>query len=278
MYYFDLLRVGRALRVYAIILFSIVLIELVSMPFSHVGKHDFTIGINGDSIKAHAFTGIGLLHELGQTIHIPFTLLCAAAAFEAVLFATAISTSLARYNGNLHFTFTKPVSRERATLTTIAIDFAAIAVAIVIALVAEFVPLAVVGLLDRITYDPSAVAAILIGLGIAFMWYGMIQAATSLMRGGAGIVAGLSWAVFATLGALEGLTPQYVPGFIVDAIHALNTLNPQLYLTTLFSRVSYADPVRNAFGGGYMQDLTIVWVTALVAVAIALGLRRRMEA
>jgi hypothetical protein len=273
MYYFDILRAGRSLKTYAIVLGCILLVMIVSMPFSHVSHNDGPVNINGRSISG-ALRGLVLLHQMGETVHIPFSIVCAVAAFTGVLFATGCATSLSRFNKNLHFTFTKPVSRERSTLTTIGADALAIVAAFAIGLVFALAPIAVVGLLDRLTFDLQALAVLALGLGIAYMWYGLVQAATSVMRGGSGIVLGLSWAVFVVMQGLQGLSGDFVPPVAVWVIHTLNTINPFIALNQMFATIGVADSA--VFGTPYLEHLAVTWLTALVCVAIAVVLRKRM--
>jgi hypothetical protein len=273
MYYFDILRAGRALKTYTIVLGSILLVMLVTTPFSRVSHSNESVTINGQSVSG-ALRGFVLIHQMGQTIHIPFSVLCAIAAFAGILFATGCATSLSRFNKNLHFTFTKPVSRERSTLTTIGTDALTIVAAFAIGLVFALAPIAIVGLLDRLTFDLQSLAVLVLGLGIAYMWYGIVQAATSVMRGGSGIVLGLSWAVFVVMQGLQHLSGDFVPPVFVWIIHTFNTINPFIVMNQMFETIGVADSA--VFGPPYVQQLAIAYLTALVGVAIAVTLRKRM--
>ncbi|MBD5632982.1 MAG: hypothetical protein IAI49_00775, partial [Candidatus Eremiobacteraeota bacterium] len=102
MYYLDFLRVRRALKVFAIFVGGALAFVLVSLPFSHVNHGDPTIGISSEAIASHSYSGISMLHQLGQQATIPFKLLCATAALIAIFFASGCSLSLSRFNSNLH--------------------------------------------------------------------------------------------------------------------------------------------------------------------------------
>jgi len=277
MYYFDYLRVRGALRVYAIILACVTLLLCISLAFSHGHNGNASVTIGSESVSTQDYSGLALLHHLGETTWFPFGLFCGIAAMITIFFSNALATSLARYNGNLHFAFTKPISREQSALRTYAIDLAALAVGFLIALFFVFVPFAVVGLLGRLTFGPTSLAPIAIGLGIAFMWYGMIQAVTATMRGGAGLVLGLSWGVFAVMQGLQNLSTDLVPEIVVRSIHVLNILNPFIYLNTIFGTTGGQLTSDDALAPHYFQNLAIVWIVALVALAIAVVQRKRME-
>src|SRR5208283_4336849 len=107
---------------------------------------------------------------------------------------------LNRERDSLDFTLTRPVSRERIALSYFAVDLAAIVAAFAFAFaVICLLPLAAAGLLGRITADPNAWWILALGLGMSFMWYGIVQAVTARLRGGGGWIAGGSWAFFGVL-------------------------------------------------------------------------------
>jgi hypothetical protein len=271
MYYFDLVRLRSSLRVFAYILAGFVAFVLISIPFSHAGNGDTTIGINGEAVRLHDFHGYSLLHELGRRIVIPFSIVCAVAAGITVVYATTFSTSLSRVNGNLHLWFTRPVSRERSTLLTIALDAIAIALGFAIALVALTIPIAAVGLLDRIRFDGDCVRIVLAGLSVAYMWYALVQAVTAGFRSRAAVVLGLSWPTFIVLHSLSHLDARILPGFLVAAIDALDVLNPLAYANLL--SIDFSNQSANASTTSFLP----MWVAIVVALAIAVVVRKRME-
>ena len=139
------------------------------------------------------------------------------------------------------------------------------------------VPFAEVGLLGRISFEPASLAPVAIGLGIAFMWYGLIQAVTATLRGGAGLVLGLSWGVFGVFQALQNLTTDQVPDVVVFLIHAFNVINPFMYLSEAFGGFHDKPGHDQPLDPQYLQSLAIVWLVAIVALAIATVQRKRME-
>jgi hypothetical protein len=277
MYYFDYLRVRRSLGVFATILLCVSILLCLSLLFSKAGQHGVSVGATSDSPVPGSARGIAMLHELGENMWFPFGLLCGIAITIAIIFSASLATSLSRYNGNLHFSFTKPVSREQAAITTFAFDFAAIVIGFLIALFFVLVPFAEVGLLNRISFGPTSLAPIASGLGIAFMWYALIQAVTAQMRSGGGLVLGLSWGVFGAFSGLQNLTNDQVPVAVVYLIHAFNVINPFMYLKINFNGFDSATGHEDALGPHYLQSLATVWIVALVALAIAVVQRKRME-
>jgi|GEM_PF-1199750 len=277
MYYFDYLRVRGSLRVFAIILACGTLLLCISLAFSHGHHGNASFSIGTDTVSTQDYSGLALLHHLGETTWFPFGLFCGIASTITIFFSNALATSLARYNGNLHFGFTKPISRERSALRTFAIDLAGLLVGFLIALFFVFVPFTLVGLLGRLTFGPTSLAPVAIGLGIAFMWYGMVQAVTATMRGGAGLVLGLSWGVFAVMQGLQNLTTDLVPEVVVRSIHLLNILNPFIYLSDIFGTTGGQLAKDDSLAPHYFQNLAIVWIVALIALAIAVVQRKRME-
>lgn len=277
MYYFDILRSLRGLKVYSIVLGVTVALELISLAYSHSSHGDTTIGVSDEALRAHTNDGYAMLHELGQHITIPFALLCSVAAVIAGIYAFSASSSLGRYNGNLHFVFTKPISRERAALTTFGVDALAILAAYAIAMAFALIPLAAVGLLDRLSFDAHAPANVALGLGAGFMWYGLLQAATAAIRGGSGLVSGLSWPFFVVFHALSNLTSDVAPAFVVSVIYVVNRINPFTYLAPLFERLGDFHGSVEPLDPAYALSLATVWVAALVCIAIAIVLRKRME-
>jgi hypothetical protein len=105
----------------------------------------------------------------------------------------------------------------------------------------------------------------------------MVQAVTATMRGGAGLVLGLSWGVFAVMQALQNLSSDLIPEVVVKLIHFLNIFNPFLYLTDVFATPDGRLTRDDVLAPHYLQSLAIVWAVALVALALAIVQRKRME-
>jgi hypothetical protein len=277
MYYLDYVRSRKRLIVFTSIVGAIILLQVAMLPFSHVGPQhrDIAIGVSSETVRSHALDGIQQLHELGRLVEIPWAFLCAIAAILAIIFSTTGATSLASKNRHLHLEFTRPTSRERSTLVTIGIDVAATAIAFAIGFALLLVPLTVVGWLDRIEPSPATLFVVAFGLGIAYMWYGMVQAITVLMRSGGGTIAGTSWAVFVFLLGLGQLGINDFDRPLVLTIHALNWANPLAHLQTFFADATLSG--RQSLVTGSVRDFTIIWSVAFVTLALAVVQRKRME-
>src|SRR5579864_5254385 len=118
MYFKELLRVTRGLYILTVILVLIVVANLV--------LHQ------GDTSGAD---------------RIPLSLLFAIAGVIATIFAGAFGSSLAAENhGHLDVAWTKPASRNRYALVTVAVDLSATMVAFALCLVAALAVFAVTGL------------------------------------------------------------------------------------------------------------------------------------
>jgi hypothetical protein len=275
MYYFYYLRARKRLIVFSSIAGSIVLLNIILLPFSHVGQSDFTVGVSSQS-SGLSFGGIAQLHRLLQTIRIPFVILVTIAAALAAIFGSAAAASLSGQNRHLHFDLTRPASRRRLALTTFGMDGLGIAASLVVALALLLVPFAILGALDRLDFSSESFFVVAFGLGIAYMWYGLLQAVTVRMRGGGGAAVGISWAVFVTLSALHNLPASFVGAPVVWIIHALNIFNPIVYLGKLFAP-GYGPNGVTGPAPGSIENLITVWIIALVALAIAVVQRERME-
>jgi hypothetical protein len=185
---------------------------------------------------------------------------------------------LNRERDGLDFTLTRPVSRERIALEYFAVDLAGIFAAFAFAFIVMcLVPLATAGLLGRITSTPQAWAILALGLGMSFMWYGIIQAATAAMRGGGGWVAGGSWAFFGVLLLLPGVT-YFGPVFHYGVV-ALNLVNPIAYFSslTIHAKDAAASSSSLLAGLGVLPRAAITWLIGLAACAIAIASWKRIE-
>jgi hypothetical protein len=114
MYYFDYLRVRSALRVFAIVLACVTLLLCISLAFSHGHNGGENLTIGTDSVSTGNYSGLALLHHLGETTWFPFGLFCGIAAMITIFFSNALATSLARYNGNRFRANRAPSARLRS--------------------------------------------------------------------------------------------------------------------------------------------------------------------
>jgi len=200
------LRLRKALTIYAGVVGAVFFLILIPTHWPNATVHNDTNG------------------------SVPLSILLLV-GFCAIIFGTAVSTSLNRENDGVEMVWTKPIARDRLAMRYIALDLAAIAVAFVVALVLAVLVFASFGMLGAIRADEGWFSTALLIFGVAFMWYGILQALTSWQTGRGAIVIGLSWATFAiVLPAFLALT-AHIPGLHEIAV-ALNFLNPLSYLST----------------------------------------------
>jgi hypothetical protein len=281
MAYVEFLRVRKAFYFFAGIIAAMIGFLLVSLFAAHGGS-DSTFRLELGSAIILQKGADGHIHQVPlngiKDLDIPLAALFGIAAYCAAVFATVISTSLNRERDGLDFPLTRPVSRERMALSYFVVDMAAILAAFSFAFVVMcLVPLATAGLLGRISSNPQAWGVLALGLGMSFMWYGIVQAITAGLRGGGGWIAGGSWAVFGLLLLLPGVT-FFGPVFHY-AVVALNLVNPIAYFSSL--TVNGHDAA--AHGSSLLSDLgvgsraAITWLIGLVACAIAVASWKRIE-
>jgi hypothetical protein len=281
MAYVEFLRARRAFYIFAIVVAALVGFALLSLFTSHGGSrggNSFRLGF-GYAIIFHKGAD-GRITETPVSdipdVAIPLGVLFGIAAYCAAIFATILSTSLNRERDGLDFPLTRPVSRERIALSYFGVDLLAIAAVFTFTLIVLcLVPLATAGLLGRITVTPQSWWILVLGLGVSFMWYGLVQAVTARLRVGGGWIAGGSWALFSVLLLLPGAT--FLGPIVHFAVVVLNFINPLAY----FHSVGIGDDrdvtIHSLYGLGLAARSGIVWAIGVVACTIALQSWKRIE-
>jgi hypothetical protein len=281
MAYVEFLRVRKAFYFFAGIIAAMIAFLLVSLFAAHGGSNsNFRLEL-GSAIILQKGTD-GRIHQVPlngiKDLNVPLAALFGIAAYCAAVFATVLSTTLNKERDGLDFTLTRPVSRERIALEYFAVDLAGVFAAFLFAFVVMcLVPLATAGLLGRITSTPQAWGILALGLGMSFMWYGIIQALTAGMRGGGGWIAGGSWAFFGVLVFLPGVT-FFGPVFHY-AVVALNLVNPIAYFSSLTINAHDVAARSSSLlsGLGIVTRAGITWLIGLAACAIAVASWKRIE-
>jgi hypothetical protein len=237
MTYVQLLRIRKSFVIFGIIIGTLLLLGIVTSHWP----------------GAEIDTGSGP-HK------IPLSGLLFFSAYCGIAFATAIGTSLNRENDGVEMVWTKPISRERLAFLYVLCDVAAIVVATALALAAVFIGMASVGFLKYLYVDPNALKVATLGLGVAFMWYGMLQALSFWQKGGrGGMMIGISWGA----------------AFILMAFAAGTRGNPALH--GLFTFINIFNPL--AYFGGYGvsshsssgQILSLVPIDTWARAALTVG-------
>jgi hypothetical protein len=255
--YIEFLRLRRAFYWYGGVLVGVTLLGLVSLNLNatHVERgNPGELGISG---------------------------VFAIAVYCGAVFATVISRSLNKENDGVEMVWTKPVSRQRLALQYFAYDLGAIVVATLLAALLMSIVLLDVGAImhtpvSLVVFDAQSTSSLALGLGVAFMWYGLLQAATAWSVNSAALAVGLSWGLFAALIAFSHTPPSVFHSIVM----ALNVLNPLAYMTAV--TFSDAGGVVNAtthsiFAGNIWQRAGIAWAIGLAACAGAIALWKRLE-
>ncbi len=274
MIYVEWLRARKRLAIYAIVLVAAVVLAILSVQFghfheSHNGRHHSTYWTLGwaSSAASGDRSSRDVLHDYLRSTTIGFDSLLMAGNIVAFLFCIGLCTSLQHQYESLHLAFTKPLSRTRLALTFFAVDFATIAAVFVLVVVLGLLFIAVFGGLDRIIAPHPGV---IVGLGAIVLLYGLMQAATSGLRGGRrGIVTAL-WVSFVVVLAIRNTPfPQ------INAVaNALSWLDPIRYLGTDTSHGIYLSPTGI---GGYGLEALAAWGFGIVACALAIFAWNRVE-
>jgi hypothetical protein len=265
MNYIELLRQRRALTVYGCVLGGLTLFGLIVFNFT---------------VPPHLEGGV---HSGSQNISLSG--ICGIALFATWIFATVIAASLNRENDVPEMMRTKPFPLEQVAVSYYLTDLAAIAIAFLISVGVNLITLFDVTLVLHIpnpmTYDfADAAVVVTLGLGVAFMWYGLLQAATSSLKGRGGVIVGLSWPVFI---GLVGLSHLGLPPALHAIVMFLNVFDPMAYLTSLLSSSSGGAARTGSFAPAALFALDpwiragIIWTFGVAACAVAAISWKRLE-
>jgi hypothetical protein len=250
MIYVEFLRARRSLTWHVGILAALTLMVL------YFG-HQTTINVNGaPSVMAG--------------MPVPFGALAPIAMFFAAIYASSAGTSLNRENLTRDLSWTKPVSRAVIAVQFILVDLAAIALVYALSLAAV---LAVLWRLHLVPVaGPTLVPELSLGLGVALMWYALIQVLTCALGSGARAISGILWPVaFVALGVAK------VPGTLGLIARAVDVINPLAYMTGMTGDSNGVH--QTALWQFPVETRTlIVWVFAALFCAVAVTLWPRKEA
>jgi hypothetical protein len=208
---------------------------------------------------------------------LPDSMFVSAAFVGALIVASVTATSLNREGPTLPIAWTKPQPRARIALEYFAVDLGAV-VGVGLLTVAAGVLIALpTGALSHVLHDPNLGELIVRSLGVTFMWYAVVQAASAGLSGRGGAVIGLSWPVF---GGLLWLAVADVPGLRPVGL-VLNVLNPLAWLSST-TRVQHG-VVTSATSSlfPFLPHAVVVvapWLLAGLALYLATVLWSRREA
>jgi len=255
MEYVELLRARRVLFWYGGILFALIAIGL-ALAFK-----------DGPPV-------VQMSH--GRNLQIPFEALVVGAAFGPLILAAFLGVGLDAEFKTAAITWTRPLARMTIALRYVAIDLGALIVAAIITFAAVMICITALGLLKFVTYGSNGIPPlgpaeyVLLGLGCAVMWYGLVVLVTMLLPGRGSAVAGGSWAYALIVPALAEIP---FPPALHHVMVALNYVNPLAYIGS-HGRNGGANHV---VVGSSLQHAVAVWLIGIVAVAIATQLWVRRE-
>ena len=233
MYYKEYLRARRALVVFIIVAAVLLVISLVGMAFS---------------------VGVDRKPDI-----VPWPALLGAAALAASIMATALGSTLAQENdGHLELACTKPYSRTRYAASAIAIDMAAIVIALLVGFAFILIHIVIDHPNERLVAGPDAAVNALRFMLFPLAWYALIVGLSAGARGTA-VVQGLMWLIALVLVVLRDapLSPMWHGVFV-----ALNTVNPLIY-------ASYQDRGDVTISGA--SPLHVLTSTAMLAALVVAG-------
>jgi hypothetical protein len=214
------------------------------------------------------------LHYVPETPTFDLGILFLVTILMGLIVASILAGPLAKENdGHLEIAWTKPVSRERYALESIAVDAIAIVLAqlltIFVALLATlmfFVP--------RFAYGPNMGWEIVFAIAAPIVWYALLTAASASLKRGPGMVVGLGWVaallVPGLAGALQGAaTINVIAAWFYAIFHALAYIDPLSYLAFNKNQPVFM-PFPNSVG--------MFCILIAVYVALAVAQWRRVEA
>jgi hypothetical protein len=250
MIYVEYLRVRTSLAWHAGILAALTLLVLAT-------NHSTSVIVNG-----HPAVTTGA--------RISLAVLAPIAAFFGAIYASSAGTSLNRENSTRDISWTKPVSRTMLALQYVLVDLAGIALAFTIAMLAVYAVVVRMGVVPVI--EESLVPQLALALGIATMWYALIQLLTFWFGPAARAVGGILWPV-----ALVCLGIAGVPGLYGALARAINIINPLAYLSN-FSVNGNGGHTHTLWTLPAEMRTVVVWLFTVLFCAIAITFWRRKEA
>jgi hypothetical protein len=237
-HYVELLRARRALIWYGAILFSCVALGLALAFKDGPPKFQMSHGSNPS---------------------IPVEFLIAGAAIGPLILAAFLAVGLDAEFKTVAITWTRPIPRLAIALRYVAVDGGALLAAWVLTLAAVFITVFAIGIGKYLTFGDHVALSVLLVLGAAVMWYGLVVLVTTLLPGRGAAIAGGSWG-YALI--VPGLAHIPFPPLLHQVMVALNYLNPMAYL-------GQGSGSRELIAGSGEQHVIAVWLIGLAAVAIA---------
>jgi hypothetical protein len=197
------------------------------------------------------------------------------ASFAGLIFATCLGAPFACEQGHLEIAMLKPVTRIRYALGTIGVDFAGIALAGALTVVAAVICQAMFEV-PHFDFSEAVGPLTLVSIALPFSWYAALNAATASMQRGAGAVVGFAWPIaFVTI----GLSHIPLGGTVVgQTFHAIfRAVASVIPLTYAQLRIQGAAATSES-GLSISMNAAIVIGLMLIYGALAIAQWRRVEA
>ena len=204
-----------------------------TIPASLAPRHNhFSVGtfILRSMTKKQNAGSVHVIADYDMNAQIGIGVLFGIACIVALITATMLGGALAKENeSHLELAWTKPVSRYRLALASIAVDIAAIVASqvVTVALILLVMLMFITPQVFVNSMTPAAIGLALIG---PIAWYACLTAFSASLKRGLGLVVGLGWlAAVMVPGVAAGSAHSSMP--LIQAIHAV------------FQAVAYIDPI-----------------------------------
>ena len=238
--------------------------------------------LGDSSVRSDKKTGLKhiVLTEDMHGANLPVGVLFAVASIIALVTATMLGGVLAKENdGHLELAWTKPVSREKLALASIATDIVAIVVSHLMTVVLILLVCAMF-VWPRFYTNSSTPVLMAIALLGPIAWYACLTGFSASLKRGLGMVCGLGWLAAVVIPGVAGgtLNSQSDIGRTIHAIFAgLSYIDPIAYLSFHGSMSGNGLAFRTAAGSlGFSASMLAV--LSIVYIALAVLQWRRVEA
>ncbi len=224
-----------------------------TMPTSESPGHNhFSMGsyVVDENQKAGT-SHIVITHDMSAQIGVG--ILFAISAVIGLITATMLGGTLAKENdGHLELAWTKPVSRERLALASMAVDMVTIVISQVamVALILICILMFVTPQLYANSLSPAVIGLALIG---PIAWYACLTAFSASLKRGLGMVCGLGW-----LAAI--VVPSVAQGTAFSASDIGRTIH------AIFQTIAYIDPIAYLSFHGSLANTGMRFQTAIGSI------------
>jgi hypothetical protein len=251
MFYLEFLRARRPATVTLIVIAALALLIFVSISSASHGN----LEVNGE----HPHVG-----------ELQFGWFAWFAGFVASIYAIFLGASVNGLGDSLPALWTKPVARERMSLSIVAVDLLTLVVVGIGVFALEMAVIAGLGLLGHLTGGEIIPDTIVLASCTVLMCYANTQALTSWQQGKGGMIAGMLLGSYFLLALLSKfpLTPV-----LHGTVYALNFLNPLAY----YGASSENTQVHTAITLDSSLKVALEFTIAVIGLAIGTFGWKRME-